>query len=225
MSCEEMSGLYELYALGILDPEEKVELEDHLRTNCVTCSAELRRSLYRNAMLAAVVEQVEPPVRVRRRVLAGIGIERSRTLWVGAWAMATACLVILAAVLIMANHRQRELGDVMSMLSEPDTRQVDFGNAPAAVAKGKVYVNARRGVLLTASGLAPAPSGKTYEFWLIPKGGAPQPAGLFEAGSDGEALHFRKGPLPGNSAAVAVSVEPSGGSPAPTTKPILVIAL
>ena len=110
------------------------------------------------------------------------------------------------------------------MLSEPDTRELNFGNTTSE-ARGKVYVNARRGVLLIASGLAPAPSGKTYEFWLIPKAGAPQPAGLFEAGTNGAALHFRKGPLPENPAAVAVSVEPPGGSAAPTTKPVLVVAL
>lgn len=224
MNCEELSGLYELYALGILDPEDTVELDDHLGTNCVTCSTELRRALYRNVTLAALVEEVEPPACVRRRVLAGVGLERSRTLWVGAWAMVTACLAILSVYLGMVNHRQQELGDAMSMLSEPGTRQVDFGNTPSA-AKGKLYVNARHGVLLIASGLAPAPSGKTYEFWLIPKGGVPQPAGLFQTGTDGEALHFRRGPLSGDFAAVAVSVEPSGGSPVPTTKPILVVGL
>jgi anti-sigma-K factor RskA len=71
---------------------------------------------------------------------------------------------------------------------------------------------------LSVSGLAAAPSGKTYEAWIIPAGGvaAPRPAGLFPGSMKAVPLN---GTVPKH-AVVAVTVEPSGGSPAPTTTPI-----
>ncbi len=38
MSCEELQELYELYALGLLDPEERLELDEHLGRECPNCS-------------------------------------------------------------------------------------------------------------------------------------------------------------------------------------------
>jgi len=64
-----------------------------------------------------------------------------------------------------------------------------------------------------------APAGKTYEAWVIRGKRAPSPAGLFRGRGttfvpiDGK---VRKGSV------VAVTVEPAGGSPAPTTKPFAV---
>ena len=64
-----------------------------------------------------------------------------------------------------------------------------------------------------------APPGKTYEAWVIRGKQAPKPAGLFRGGGttflpiDGK---VRKGSV------VAVTVEPAGGSDAPTTKPFAV---
>jgi anti-sigma-K factor RskA len=74
---------------------------------------------------------------------------------------------------------------------------------------------------LIGKGLAVLPAGKTYELWYINSSGA-VPAGLFE--SDGKSTlqvlsgHMAKGDT------VGVTVEPAGGSKAPTTKPIVAIA-
>ena len=60
--------------------------------------------------------------------------------------------------------------------------------------------------------------------WVIPKGGAPRPAGLFQANPDGTAVHILAGALDLASLnAVAVTVEPAAGSPAPTS-PIIIAA-
>lgn len=76
-----------------------------------------------------------------------------------------------------------------------------------------------------ASNLPPAPEGKIYELWLIPKGGNPVPSGLFQSDLQGNALFVRSGEVDANTAAVAVSVEPEAGSTAPTTKPLIVAAV
>ena len=50
-------------------------------------------------------------------------------------------------------------------------------------------------MLLIASNLPPAPAGKIYEMWMIPKGGKPVPAGLFQSESTGAAMHIQPGPV------------------------------
>lgn len=111
------------------------------------------------------------------------------------------------------------------LLDLPGTRQVVFGKGQPRPPRGRIFVNRERGVLLLASNLPPVPSGRTYEMWLIPKGGSPIPAGLFQSDPRGNALYIFNGPVNSATAAVAVSVEPEAGSPAPTTKPIIVAAL
>jgi len=92
--------------------------------------------------------------------------------------------------------------------------------------RGNVLVNPRLGVLLIASNLPALAAGKTYQMWVIPKGGAPRPAGLFQSTAQGTALHMLSGPVdPAAVSAVAVSVEPESGSAGPTTTPIIMAAV
>ena len=88
---------------------------------------------------------------------------------------------------------------------------------------GRVFVNPERGVLLFANNLPRLERGKVFEMWLVPKSGAPLPAGTFRADDAGGAVHLNvQGFDLAGIAAVALSVEPEGGSPAPTTTPVLV---
>jgi anti-sigma-K factor RskA len=69
-------------------------------------------------------------------------------------------------------------------------------------------------------------AGKTYEFWLVPAKGNPQPAGLFKTNAQGIAVNVLAQSInPSDYAAVAVSIEPTGGSPQPTSTPILIVPL
>ncbi len=65
-----------------------------------------------------------------------------------------------------------------------------------------------------AQNLLPTQEGEVYQTWLM-HGGVPEPAGLFEP-SDGTVAMPIEGSLKGADA-VAVTVEPSGGSPALTS--------
>ena len=60
--------------------------------------------------------------------------------------------------------------------------------------------------------------------WVIPTQGNPIPAGLFRGEEDASAIYVRPGPVT-NAAAIAVTVEPEGGSPQPTTTPFIVTKL
>jgi len=246
MTHEEMREMYELYSLGVLTADERIEIDEHLARGCPECSAALKKAAELNAMILTMTEQVQPPRRLRRRVLASVGADSARsgarTL---AWAAAAACLAIallLAGIklgtdlrnsnaqleqarreLKASNARLASVQEILQFLNEPQTVQATFGGAQPAPPRGRVLVNANRGVLLIASNLPPAPAGKTYEMWLVPKQGAPKPAGLFQSDSQGNAIHLLRGPLdPSQTAAIGVSVEPASGSAAPTTAPIII---
>ena len=240
---EEIRELYELYALGVLEPEERSEIDAHLSNGCDTCRRGVKRSAIFNTVLMSFAPEVDPPKALKRKLMAGVGIEPRHFGWMG-WAAAAACLLVAALWFNAEEHRRStELADsrrmlmesnaqvsrvqqVLDFLNSPDTRQVNFGQGSAQPPKGNVLVNPSNGVLLIASNLPQLPAGKTYQMWVIPKGGAPKPAGLFLSDPRGTALHFQAGPVDvGSTGAVAVSVEPATGSSAPTTTPIIVAAV
>ncbi|MCI2957936.1 anti-sigma factor [Agromyces atrinae] len=70
-------------------------------------------------------------------------------------------------------------------------------------------------------GMPQPADGQTYELWFIDDSGA-VPAGTFEPGDDGSTWRVLEGENSG-SPAIGVTVEPEGGSPAPTTDPIVVV--
>jgi anti-sigma-K factor RskA len=84
-------------------------------------------------------------------------------------------------------------------------------------AGGTFYVRDDEGLLMW-HGLESLPQDKSYQLWLIPPAeGAPVPAGLLEMDADTpDWLTVQIPPDAQNFAAVGVSIEPAGGSPAPT---------
>jgi anti-sigma-K factor RskA len=77
---------------------------------------------------------------------------------------------------------------------------------------------------LVAAHLPALASNRTFELWIIPAKGNPIPSGTFRGEADATAVYVRPGPVE-NAAAVAVTVEPEGGSPQPTTTPFIVTKL
>ena len=238
MTCHELSDVYELYALGVAEDEEKIEMEAHLARGCDTCRRGLSDATALNVGILNLVQLESPPSRLKRRVMASVGVEKPGWGWV--WALASAGLLILSMWLglqertrtneladarrsLMDTQGQRDkLNQAMQFLSDPLTQPASFGRGQTAPPRGYVFLHPQMGVLLIASNLPAAGPGKTYEMWVIPKGGAPRPAGLFQ--SDGtRGLHILSGPVDmATLGAVAVTLEPEAGSNAPTTTPIIV---
>ena len=179
----------------------------------------------------------QPSSKLREKVLVSVGAKESGGWkWTFAWAAAVAAMALVTFYFSLQNRQaERELaqaeeriaktnGDLaqaqqtLSFLGEAETKAVTFGQG----INGRVYVNKTKGVLLIANNLPPVPAGKTYELWVIPKGGSPQPAGLFQSTGSGSAMYLSKATTPDLSA-IAVSVEPESGSQAPTTTPVLVV--
>ncbi len=238
MSCDELRDQYELYALGVLDAAERAELDQHLHREDDPCIERVQ-----HARLVLITPDSRPPARLRSRVV-GLVSEPKRS-WFGvpAWIAVAAALAIVAAWLAntrriqertLADARQElgrknvelaQLNEAFALMNDPAAKQLVFGEA-APKPRGRVFVNPKQGVLLLASNLTPAPAGKIYEMWIIPKGGSPLPAGLFQSQSDGTAMYLRKGAVDvASTAVIAVTLEPEAGSQAPTTTPLVVAAL
>lgn len=238
LTCEQLRDAYELYALGSLEAEERDEIDVHLARDCPHCRQGVADAMAMNVAVLSLVPEVAPPRALRSRVLAAAGYERPGWFWAGGLA---ATLMLIVALWLGVQERERSiqlaearrdllgvtaerdrLTQAFQFLSDPETAPASFGRGQRTPPRGYVFVHSQLGVMLIASNLPPAGEGKTYEMWVIPKGGVPRPAGLFQ--SDGtRALHLLPGPLDlATLGAVAVTVEPAAGSAAPTATPIIV---
>src|SRR6202035_5151389 len=85
MSCDELREEYELYALGIDDEPEKSGLREHLHRGCPTCADGVRAARNMIVRLGAAAPAVAPSARLRRRILASVGVENRSWGWMPFW--------------------------------------------------------------------------------------------------------------------------------------------
>ena len=171
-----------------------------------------------------------------------------RPWWSFAPVFASLALAVFAILLLHENTNLRQANDqlvsqinsaaqenrkaraIMALITAKDAMHVSLvaATGPPPPPHIKTIYQPRTGrLVLMASNLNPLPAGMTYELWLIPKSGAPMPAGLFKPDAHGMAMMMPENPeVPAGTEckAFAVTMEPEGGSPAPTTKPILASA-
>jgi len=242
MKCDELQDYYELYAMGVAEEPESTEIREHLNRECEVCMSGMKRAKEVTAALGGTPDAVGPSPKLRGRILASVGYERRRFGWSPFLAAATA-LSLCAAVYFAGREREfaelsarlraqlgqetvelARLNEAFAIVNGPDTTVTSFGGGQPQPPKGRVFVNPSQGVLLIASNLPPAPAGKTYEMWVVPKGGKPVRAGEFQSNADGTAMHVHRGNVNmGSAGAVAVTMENEGGADTPTM-PILAAA-
>jgi anti-sigma-K factor RskA len=247
MNCTELRDHYELYALGLAEDPERSEIQQHLARECKVCMTEMKRARGMLSLLGGSAPPVAPSPKLRRRILASVGVEQSGSAWVWTPLLAGVAALTLAAAFYYAGRERQYFGEVLKLREEArgqimeltrlneafailngaDTTVTSFGeNQPKP--KGKVFVNPSKGLLLIASNLPQAPAGKAYELWWIPKtkDGKPVRAGMFQSDTDGTVMHMEHGSVDmSTTAAVAVTLEVDSGVDAPTTTPIIVAAL
>lgn len=238
MNCNELRDYYELYALGLAEDPEREEIRVHLNRQCEVCMKGMKQARETAAMLGSSATPAAPSAKLRRRILASAGYEQRGFGWAPALAGALAFSVI-AIVYFAGRERDvtRELervtgisrrqnieltrmNEVFAIINGADTRVSTFGGGKSTPPSGKVFASPTQGVVLIAANLPPVPRGKAYEMWVIPKGGKPQRAGLFQSAADGSALHVQRGRLDPNADLVAVTLEDAAGADAPTTTPL-----
>ncbi len=223
MTPDDYTDLCELYALGALDDQERLDFEQHLK-GCTDCRSALNQAVELNEMIFSATPRVQPSAKLRSRVLAAFGqpAAKPQRAWGWAFALAAAAAVILG-ITAWSQHDERaanaaelaRLRDIQQILQSPTTKQVTFGPQPAAP-HGSIFVQDKLGIILIADGLPAPPPGMTYESWVVPKNGAPVPIEAFTA-PNGRGISLLKSPLPVDQLkAIAVSLEPAN---VPVTKP------
>lgn len=233
-STPDLHDLAAAYALDALDAEEKVAFETHLAT-CHTCNETVAEFVETSVRLASGFD-TPPPAALKDRVMSHVmttrqdipaagkivdlGTERRRRRpqGVAAAAIAAALAFVIGLTALVVSEQTSDPVDVASILVASDA-QLASVEAPDGASLRIVWSESKGEFAFLASDLPGLPADRTYELWFI--GDAdPIKAGLFDDG-DGEPVEI-SGELAGPPAAWAVSVEPSGGSDAPTTTPIYV---
>jgi anti-sigma-K factor RskA len=204
------------YALDALDDSERREFDEHLAT-CEECREELEGLRNAAAALAYVPEGPAPPPALRDRVLKRVHEDRHANVVplrrrfalpaVATFAVAAAAATIVLALwgssLSSSLDRKTTLSRV---LGDPAATHVQMGTASQVV----VGSNGQAAVV---SSLGRAPSGKTYELWVI-QGDNIRSAGLFADGKTASPVLLGRSVPKG--AHVGISIERSGGVSQPT---------
>ncbi|MGW5782239.1 anti-sigma factor [Streptomyces sp. NPDC003863] len=242
----DVHALAAAYALGALEPAERGDFDAHLR-ECETCRQEAMEFEATASRLAAAVAQA-PPAATKARVMVAIDGVRQRPPHIPAVTVAPARLggvlrrkalpLALAASVAaaalggvavwqtrngqdleqQARQAEQQLNEVGTVLSAPDARTV-HGRAANGALTSVVASDRQDKAVFTAANLPAPGEGKTYQLWLA-HDGTMRPAGFID--HDGTVILTGN---PADAAAVGLTLEPAGGSPQPTTDPLLIMAL
>jgi anti-sigma-K factor RskA len=223
---EEIKDLVAAYVLGAVGREEIPLVRAHI-LSCDECMAEADRLADTAATLALDVEDVPLGRDFADRVVAAaregtptetapVGVMRRR--WRSLPALAAAAMMLVVAVMgaTLLDTRaelQRNEQAIAALLRAGEGMDLKGTGATAKL------VPAGSGSYFVVAGLHEAPQNHTYQLWLL-RDGAPTSVTTFDV-ENGLTLVATDRELEGFDAA-AVTVEPEGGSPAPTSDPILI---
>lgn len=233
------------YAMGSLEADERQRFEAHL-AECGACRADVASFREVVGLLAYGAPPASVPANLRERVtaearrvrplprprrvtpaVAGLAAAASIAAVVGLGALARARSEqrALAALLAAARAELAARDSTIAALLGPELHVVSLsatGQEPSV----RVFWNHPRSLfVVTAFNLPPAPAGRVYQLWAIPKDKAPISMGTFTTGADGRSTVV----VPVSSAVLeagfidfcGLTVEPEGGSPQPTEAPRL----
>ncbi len=238
-----MTGAYALHAL----PDAELTAFEHHLASCEPCAQEAAELSATAARLGLAVT-VTPPAGMREQVLRRVGSVRQeppggastgrtrhaavRARLLSRWALA-ACLAVAAALggttfwqhqraedaLRQAHRAQRGTEAITAVLTSPDARTRTA--ALRGGASGTVVVSRKRDqAVFLVSGMARPAAGKVYQLWFD-DGGTMRAAGLMDPDRTDQAVLLH-GAVDGASG-VGVTVEPAGGSKAPTSAPLALL--
>ena len=228
---DRFEDLKEAYALGALPEDERLWFEGYLAEH-PELQAEVDELVSFVDLLALAPQEHEPSPELRRNLLSRLEGARDTSLaerpplrarlggLFGPSGFAAAAIAVLAVVGLFAwNASLRgENEDLRGELQNRQTHELEGSGAMQDVRGEVIEVGSGRAVLV-AENLPSTPEGQVYEAWLM-RGEDPEPAGLFEPLDEGTTATPIEGSLKGADA-VSVTLEPSGGSSAPTSDVLL----
>jgi len=231
---DELKSLIAPYVLGAIPPEEMEEVRSHI-ISCEECMAEadsysgavssLALSVPPEAVPDTLVENVMRQVRDEKGEQQASVTQLRGPRPVYNIVAAAAALVIVAVLAVALITTTNELDDTQAELAIERQRVEQLAQTQGAMRLGGpsgdvvgAMLPTDDGGVFVVHGLDDAPSDHTYQVWLIDDG-QPTSAGTFDPASGLGGLQTDHS-LDGVDE-VAVTVEPEGGSRAPTGAPVL----
>jgi anti-sigma-K factor RskA len=225
MSPEERNELAGEFALGLLDGEDLAQART-LAASDPSFAAEVAAWSGRLAPLLDEIEPIEPPEHLLASIEDRLGarpepadnvhyLQRKVNLWRGFTAGATALAASLALVLVTQQPPVDQPPTETPTPAPARAPMVAMMEADDSAAKLVATWDpaAQSLVVAAAAGIAPV-AGHSHELWVIPADGTPRSMGILP-GAD--PLHMRVAPplatQLAEGATLALSVEPTGGSP------------
>lgn len=238
------------YVLDALSERETRDFKGHL-ARCETCTAEVRE-FHETAARLALAAAVVPPASLHARVMAALpGVRQLPPLLTGTagvvplggrrWRerlpslVAAACLAS-AAVLgswavhtrqavdgerVRAARAQQRAEALAAVMADPQARFRTAGLGGGGTATLVVSVRQGRAAVLYDA-LPALADQRVYQLWYSEDGGM-RPAGLLDAGQRTGAVLLSGDS--GSAEAIGITAEPRGGSPAPTSAPLALLAV
>ena len=216
---QRLDALTAEYALGTLPARARLRLDRIARSDGAVAAA-IRGWETRLAPLADGAPQIAPPLRVWPAIVQRLGLASATTpaadapWWTGvafwrSFALASFAAALAFGVTLFAPKPQIDAAPIVAVLAGPDAK-------PALIA---TMLRGERTMTVKLVGAAAVPSGKALELWMLPTGAAPRSLGVIpESGVGRVVLSALPDVAFANVPALAVSLEPTGGSPtgAPT---------
>jgi anti-sigma-K factor RskA len=244
MTHDEIKDALSALALGALDPAERDIVQAHVR-ECAECQAELAVLGRVVDGIGLEAKPVTPPAALKAKVMArvastpagskpapatvtpmppkiissGTGAGGSKVGWAMPLALA-ASLILAAAAVFYSFSLRREVADLRTaakVIQSPDLLNVVVkGQDVASGASGRALWSRSSGFVFSAQGLPLLPAGRVYQLWTI-TGKTPTSAGLMKPDANGTAfVTMPVSPDAPRPDAFGVTIEPAGGSRAPT---------
>lgn len=248
MDHERFEELKDAYVLGALPQEEQAEFERYLAAHPERQAEVDELGTFVN-LLAFSPHQQEPPPELRRKVMEVVEAEAAprrvrrrpmfarireylsgRNLALGVAAMLV--IGLLSWNVLLQDQVQDLTGQVEEAQTEerrPERRQVQEGRtiplegkwAQQGASAEVASIDEDR-VVLVAENLPSVPENRTCQIWVI-HDDVPTPSGLFDP--DGDVTATAVTTAIEKADAIAVTVEPAGGSEKPTSDPVLLTEL
>jgi len=226
-------------ALSALDAAEAQTLNEHLE-NCDECRKELEEWQATAATLSLTSDTVEPSPAVRERILSEVRKDlfpevlpfrsTSRNIWSSFGALgAMAAVVVLTALIVglAVMWRQNQLmqdemartKEFVELVTTPGARVSELkGVDLGAGATASLAYDQNGHAMLMAKKLPRPPQGKAYQLWFIVGTKPPMPSKTFSTDKSGTGMLKDQMPKEAmDSAIFAITMEPEGGSSAPTS--------
>jgi anti-sigma-K factor RskA len=241
----EIHSLSGAYAVDALDDLERAQFERHL-AECAACREEVAGLRAAAASLAALTETV-PPTSLRDRVLADIATVRPLPPEVPTRKQATeraterasrrTGLLVAAAAAILAlggtavvtqpwaNDADQSITAADQVLAAPDAQKVaaDVDAVPGASIT-VVRSRSRNQAVMVTRGVPQPPADKVYQAWFLEPDGRMVSVGLMPSVRDDEPVLLDPDADAASAKAVAITLEPAGGSPSPTQEPLVQVS-